>query len=234
MTTWFGRALLVLLILQWASICAAADRKPGAARRFNVDCPAKDVLPKLDLEYHRCNHGRRKSCELFVSLLRQVLPASDCQRPFDRDQVVPALWLADAAAEDYVRLLSRLTSPEARRLFASDEFRRVLDGALAEEFGPVSRHVQELLSIDHECPDASTGMVTGVVRSPDGVARDVDVRFHMSDDATVSVKTDADGMFSISCVYPAAYYSVCIGPETSEQCFPITEPEVLFPTLMLH
>jgi hypothetical protein len=102
---------------------AAGRKAPAGQREFNVRCPAKELLPKLDLAYHRCNNGRRDSCESFVTLFRQALPEYDCQRSFDRGYVVPVVWLADAASEDYIRLLSRLKLPAAVRLFASREFR---------------------------------------------------------------------------------------------------------------
>jgi hypothetical protein len=105
----------------------------------NLDCPAPALLPQLDSAYHECNHGfQNGSCDRFVDLLRQLLPRFDCQRSFDTSPV-PALWLADSAAmEDYVHLLSRLKIPAAKTLFGSTEFREILDGALAEEYGPLS------------------------------------------------------------------------------------------------
>jgi hypothetical protein len=120
------------------SDAAAGHKAPAGQREFNVRCPAKDLLPKLDLAYHRCNNGHRDSCESFVTLFRQALPEYDCQRTFDQGYVVSALWLADAASEDYIRLLSRLKFPAAVRLFGSPEFREILDGDLAERYGPLS------------------------------------------------------------------------------------------------
>jgi hypothetical protein len=43
-----------------------------------------------------------------------------------------------AALEDYVHLLSHLNIPTAKHLFANSEFRAILDGALAEEYVPLS------------------------------------------------------------------------------------------------
>jgi hypothetical protein len=123
---------------------AGHKASPGT-REFNITCPARDLLPKLDLAYHRCNNGHSESCGPFVSLFRQALPEYDCHREFDQDYVVPVLWLADAAEEDYIRLLSRLQLPAARQLFASPEFREVLDGSLAEEYGPLSRKADKKL-----------------------------------------------------------------------------------------
>lgn len=170
----------------------------------------------------------------FVSLLRKVLPEYDCQRPFDRGYIVPALWLADAAAEDYVRLLSRLDFPEARHLFASKEFREALDGALAEEFGPLSRRAAAL-EADHsgECPELLKGNIVGVVRDASGPLADVEVRYRMSDDATIMVRTAKDGSFSIPCVYPARTYDLCVGATTRMQCFEVAGPTSKGTTLTL-
>jgi hypothetical protein len=53
------------------------------------------------------------------------------------------VWLAnDAALEDYVKLLSEMDDPAARRLFGSEAFREILDGALAEDYGDLSRRVE--------------------------------------------------------------------------------------------
>jgi hypothetical protein len=127
--------LFVALILLNLTIPALAG--------INVECPAPVLLPQLDANYHECNHGfRNGSCERFVKVFQQLLPRFDCQRFFD-DAPVPALWLADdAAMEDYVHLLSRLNTPAAKALFGSAAFRAVLDGALAEEFGPLSRKTE--------------------------------------------------------------------------------------------
>jgi hypothetical protein len=116
----------------------------------------------LDRAYHDCNHGFEDgSCATFVDSFRQLVPEYDCQRPFDatpdRSYVVPAIWLAgDGALEDYVDLLYRLASPKkmfssrqfrratsaARTLFGSGEFRRVLDGYLAERYVPLSQKME--------------------------------------------------------------------------------------------
>ncbi len=115
-------------------VYAGGHKAPADMHTFNVTCPAKELLPRIDFTYHRCNNGDEKSCESFVVFMRKALPEYDCQRSFDGDYVVPALWLSDAATEDYVRLLSNLKFIEARKLFGSAEFRAVLDGALAEEY----------------------------------------------------------------------------------------------------
>jgi hypothetical protein len=137
--------------------------------QFNVTCPASALLPSLDTAYHECNHGwTNRGCERFVQNFQKLLPRYDCQRPFDatptQNYTVPAVWLAgDAAVEDYVDLLWRLASSkdkrfegkpfskatfDARKLFASQEFRDVLDGAVAEEYLPRSRKIERELGAD--------------------------------------------------------------------------------------
>jgi hypothetical protein len=129
---------------------ASCTEAPTSMKRFNVICPARELLPMLDREYHECDNSFDGSCEKFVATFRKLLPEYDCQRPFDatstQNFIVPAIWLAgDGPLDDYVRLLadlakskSRLYSPEAidaaQLLFGSKEFRQILDGELAEDY----------------------------------------------------------------------------------------------------
>lgn len=159
------KAVTIILILV-ASVPLLASEAPRDMRQFNVTCPAPKLLPVLDAAYHECNNGFADgSCERFVETFRQLLPEYDCQRPFDatptQNYIVPAIWLAgDGALMDYVRLLSRMSSlkdklftdklfqkatDEARKLFGSKEFRNILDGHLAEEYGPLSKKVENEL-----------------------------------------------------------------------------------------
>jgi hypothetical protein len=119
---------------------------PLAASAANVTCPAGKLLPELDANYHECSHGfQNGSCHKFVQIFAQLLPKFDCQRPFDTAPV-PALWIGNSAApEDYVHLLSRLKNPEAIKLFSSAQFRAVLDGAMAEEYVPLSLKAERAL-----------------------------------------------------------------------------------------
>lgn len=119
---------------------------PFAAGAANVTCPASKLLPELDASYHECSHGfQNGSCQKFVQIFAKLLPKFDCQRPVDTDSV-PALWMGNSAAsEDYVHLLSRLKNSEAVKLFSSAEFRAVLDGAMAEEYVPLSLKAERVL-----------------------------------------------------------------------------------------
>lgn len=151
------RAFLIPLFMT-ASI-ANAEVAPLTMKEFNKTCPSKELCPKIEKSYQLCKKDRSSSvCAGFVKEFRQLLPIYDCQRPFDHtdgaDYIVPAVWLCDGQRgdkkapyefEDYVRLLSKLKSKEARELFGSQEFRDVLDGAVAEEFGDLSRKVEKEL-----------------------------------------------------------------------------------------
>lgn len=139
---------------------------PVQAKEINVTCPAPKLLPILDAAYHSCRHYADGSCERFVETFRKLLPKYDCQRSFDGDSV-PAIWLSsDGEMDDYVDLLWRMSSSrdqmfanesfpkekeaiaEAKRLFASEEFRSVLDGALAEEYEPRSKKLETQLKLE--------------------------------------------------------------------------------------
>ena len=143
-----------------------AAEAPSDQREFNVACPAQKLLPVLDGTYHQCNKGFvNGSCEKFVDTFKQLLPEYDCQRSFDatptKNYIVPAVWLAgDGALEDYTQLLSRMAllkdrmfkqksfrnaTTKARKLFGSKEFRKILDGSLAEEYSPLSTRVENQL-----------------------------------------------------------------------------------------
>jgi hypothetical protein len=144
----------LMAVFMTASI-ANAEVAPPTMKDFNKTCPSKVLCLKIEKSYQSCNKDSTSSvCAEFVKEFRQLLPIYDCQRPFDHtegvDYIVPAVWLCDGQRgdtkapyefEDYVRLLSKLKSKKARELFGSQEFRDVLDGAVAEEFGDFSHKV---------------------------------------------------------------------------------------------
>jgi uncharacterized cupin superfamily protein len=90
------------------------------------------------------------------------MPVYDCQRSFDDTHTVPALWLAgDRAQEGYVRLLWRLASQkekmikdqlfrksvsEAKAIFASKEFRDILNGETGEDYDILSKSMEQELA----------------------------------------------------------------------------------------
>jgi len=146
------------VIALMATVAVQAAEAPRTVEEFNVKCPAATLLPQLDAAYHECNKGSVDgSCEKFVETFCQLSPEYDCQRSFDstpdKKYVVPAIWLAgEGALEDYIGLLARMASGKdkmfndkwfakssaaAKALFTSANFARVLDGHMAEEYGPL-------------------------------------------------------------------------------------------------
>jgi hypothetical protein len=141
---------------------AFASEAPREMNQFNVICPAPKLLPALDAAYHECSKGfGNGSCERFVETFKQLIPEYDCQRSFDKNYIVPAIWLAGSGAlEDYIALLARMTSrkdkmfsdkwfrqatTDAKQLFGSEAFQSVLDGHMAEEYGPLSKRLEKEL-----------------------------------------------------------------------------------------
>jgi hypothetical protein len=128
---------------------AAKDASPEI-KVFNLVCPAPRLLPKLEASYLSCTAGTSASCDEFVAIFRKLLPEYDCQRPYDSTPtaryVVPAIWLAgDPVLDRYLALLAQLKSKAARQLFASPEFRAVLDGDFAEMYRERSQSVEREL-----------------------------------------------------------------------------------------
>ncbi len=155
--------LILLTPLVFSSPLFAIER-PAGIQKFNITCPASKLLPVIDTAYHDCHNGFvNGSCERFVETFQQLLPKYDCQRPVDatpkKNYTVPAIWIAsEGAVEDYTRLLFRLSSPndkmfsdkwfqkatlDAKKLFGSQKFRDILDGALAEEYVEKSIKVEK-------------------------------------------------------------------------------------------
>jgi len=134
-------------VLLFSAATAHAGVAPAGLKEFNKTCPANELCPQIELAYQKC--GKQASapdCHDFVRLFKELLPLYDCQRPFDHsggeNYIVPAVWLCDGRRgggypqefESYAGLLYRLKSVDAKKLFASKEFRDVLDGAVAEEY----------------------------------------------------------------------------------------------------
>jgi len=164
------RILLVvfLAIFLFTALASAPVRVPlidtrafASDGQSNVTCPASKLLPALDASYRKCRRGfENDSCERFVQTLGKLLPKYDCQRLFDKD-AVPAVWLAaDDDLDDYIYLLWRLSSStdkmftgksfskatdDANKLFSSEEFRNILDGALAEHYMARSEELERKL-----------------------------------------------------------------------------------------
>ncbi|MGZ3691043.1 MAG: hypothetical protein ACXVAX_06055 [Pseudobdellovibrio sp.] len=166
MKFFFSFCILSICIIQ-PSIVFAIEA-PKDMKQFNVNCPTKQIKEDFDNAYHECNRGFIKKdggCEKFIELFWKLLPEYDCQRNFDKsgttNYIVPALWLTgDAAMEDYIRLLWIISSGKEKKysnplfknvvaksqeLFSSKEFRKVLDGALAEKYLAKSEQLEKKL-----------------------------------------------------------------------------------------
>lgn len=148
--------LLFLILFIASPLLSEAIEASKDMKEFNVKCPVKQLREEFDNYYHECNVGYIKKdggCPKFLELFWKFLPEYDCQRPFDKtattNYVVPALWLLGAAHEDYIKLLWTISSnkgnkysnsldgnivEKAQELFASKQFRNVLDGETAEEY----------------------------------------------------------------------------------------------------
>ena len=123
-------------------------------------CPFPDIYIEFDRSYHQCINGqvrKGESCDRFVENIEKLFPRYGCKRSFDTAPV-PAIWLFDAAMEDYIKLLYELASSNnktfdsqwfakekirARAIFLSPEFRAVLDGHMAEEYYPLIERVRK-------------------------------------------------------------------------------------------
>lgn len=116
---------------------------PDSMREFNVNCPFASNQSHLEASSRKCGDSDPDACREFVRTFRLLTVISDCQRPFDAsphgNHIVPAIWLAgDENLDRYIALLRELhlsgRFPEATTLFASKEFRGVLDGYFAEVY----------------------------------------------------------------------------------------------------
>ena len=140
-------AVLSFFFFPIMPMAAGAIEAPPGQTVFNQTCPAKTELPRLEAAYQQCRLRDKKSCQLFVNIFKKLMPVYDCQRDFDKtpehNYLVPAIWLAGPKLENYVHLLSQLNLVSAQRLFGSQAFRDILDGALAEEYGPLSYQAQK-------------------------------------------------------------------------------------------
>ena len=129
------------------------------ARSEDGSCPYPESYIEIDQAYHECVNGYVKkdaSCDLFVEKIPLLFHKYNCQRDFDTAPV-PAIWLFGATAEDYYELLYQLAigkkgtfdsrwfsnaHDKAREIFLSDDFKSVLDGAIAEEYYPLIEEIK--------------------------------------------------------------------------------------------
>jgi hypothetical protein len=156
---------LAILLAAFPIFAAVQDRSEFGAReahpsmtRFNVQCPYQRLKSTLEKSFSSCTRGDPAACDRFLDTFKNLTVTSDCQRPFDatptKKYIVPALWLAgDEKLERYVTLVASLKTPRARTLFASKEYRRVLDGYIVEMYREESLKAEKQLSKSLQPPN---------------------------------------------------------------------------------
>lgn len=140
--------LLFLLILNSGAVFG--KEASSEMKTFNKSCPASKLCKLLDLTMHKCSRYDEKACAVFVDTYKKLVPEYDCQRTTDKQAdkkwVVPALWLCEDR-----RLFTIWISAEPTKsiieLFASDDFRKTLDGSLAQDFEEKSKSTQKKLGL---------------------------------------------------------------------------------------
>ena len=136
-------------------IDALAEIAPSGMKEFNKICPAQKLCPDLEKYYQACKKKPNSEvCNKFIDTMKQLSPVYDCQRSFDKQYIVPAIWLCGenrretgaSYTETYYELLSKLKLKEAKEYFASPLFRNVLDGHMAEEYYDKSERLEKQLN----------------------------------------------------------------------------------------
>ena len=142
--------IIILIITIFLSSNVFAKEAPPEMTKFNVKCPANKLCDEIETEYQRCKpSGMGKDCNAFIDLLKKLSPEYDCQRSFDQNYIVPAVWLCRNRRENdapffdaYFHLLPQLNFKKARQYFGSELFRNILDGHYAEEYMEKSLQVE--------------------------------------------------------------------------------------------
>jgi len=140
--------LLGVIMLAF-SLDLLAKTAPSEMKVFNQACPAPKLCSIVTRLHARCIKNK-KDCDLFVYEFAKLLPEYDCQRSFDvtpkEKYIVPALWMC-SNREELLDFISRLQTPNSRRLFGSGKLRAALMGAghLEETYTPLSLAASEVL-----------------------------------------------------------------------------------------
>jgi hypothetical protein len=121
----------------------AFSEKPSEA--VMESCPMPDLQYKINNAYNECikNPNDMDKEKEFVELFEKALHTYDCMRTYDYEPV-PAWWLCDHEdTYNWLRLLSQMSSLEAKKLFGSSLFRSTLDGSIAELYYEESQKIGE-------------------------------------------------------------------------------------------
>lgn len=157
-------AAFIVFIVGAVPPCFAGEEE-SASRRYNIVCPASRLCPDLEKYYQACRSENEPNiCNSFVATFRKLAGKYDCQRSLDHtptaDYIVPAVWVCREVLnigktrsifEEYIVVLQKLSSSEARCFFASPEFRGILDGEYAELFYEKSLSAAKTIR-DLHCP----------------------------------------------------------------------------------
>lgn len=175
-----SRFLVVAAVPMLASMplsAARAKEAPPAMKRFNVECPAPRECTQLERERRACESG--KSCDGFLAAMKRLLPEYDCQRPFDRKYIVPAIWLCLEVKDhelvhdgfgDALSTLSKLNTSPALTLFASSALRNTLTGEYAGTYRELSDKAERRLVVGDGDPGGPGPYIEGG-NFPDMMAR---------------------------------------------------------------
>jgi hypothetical protein len=92
-------------------------------------CPAPEICNELFNLSERCEKGTRKECIKFVENYQKAILRYDCQKDGFN---VPAIHLC-SGWDRYLEILSKLKFKKAKMLYGSEDLRKTLDGATAED-----------------------------------------------------------------------------------------------------
>src|SRR5205814_87226 len=88
------------------------------------DCPTPKLCSDIYNSKEACEKKNKKQCDAFLEALKESFKQDQCKKG-------PTLWLC-AGFDEYLDYLSKMKSKKAQYIYASPEFRMVLDGAVAE------------------------------------------------------------------------------------------------------
>jgi len=144
--------MIALFAVQISAINAMAKLAPEGMVEFNKKCPAPATCKSLSDLQDKCEAHLKDACKSFVATYKKLLPEYDCQREFDatpkEKYIVSAIWLCDNG-ERALGFLSKMETPEARKLFGSTALQDSLDGDAAERYLAKSRKLQKQLQAKH-------------------------------------------------------------------------------------
>ena len=136
--------IMIIILLLSSPFEMSAMKAPKEMKKFNMVCPAQELCPLLDQAFDSCySTNKAQVCSTFVYIFKKLIPTYDCQRAVDHtpsaDYIVPGIYICSHEKQwNYFEMLSKLEIPEAEELFASPEFRSILDGEFGEGFRDLS------------------------------------------------------------------------------------------------